>query len=77
MSKKLIGTVETINEKTVKVLVWRVYRHKKYHKELKVKKHYLVHNEDQDIVVGDSVVIDQSKPISKRKRHIIKKVVKK
>ena len=77
MSNILVGKVQNIKDKTIKVIVGRTFRHKKYHKELKSEKTYLVHSEDGDIKVGDLVEIIESKPISKKKRHIIKRVVKK
>lgn len=77
MNKTLIGMVESVREKTAKVSVGRVIRHKKYFKELKVKKSYLVHNEMSDLGVGDNVEIMQIRPISKCKSFIVSKIIKK
>ena len=75
MNKILVGIVEKLSEKTVKVIVSRIYRHEKYFKEIRVKKSYLAHNEINGVKVGDKVKIIQSKPISKRKSFIVKKVI--
>lgn len=77
MNKTLTATVESVREKTAKVSVSRVIRHKKYFKELKVRKNYLVHNEVADIGVGDIVEIVEGRPISKNKSFKISKIIKK
>jgi small subunit ribosomal protein S17 len=67
MSKrKLIGTVDSAKmTKTVIVKVGSIKVHPKYHKRYEVVKKYPAHNELADIVVGDKVEIQESKPYSK------------
>jgi small subunit ribosomal protein S17 len=67
MSKrKLIGTVDSAKmTKTVIVKVGSIKVHPKYHKRYEVVKRYPAHNELADIVVGDKVEIQESKPYSK------------
>lgn len=77
MNKTLTATVESVREKTAKVSVSRVVRHKKYFKELKARKSYLVHNEISDLGVGDIVEIVEVRPISKNKSFKVSKVIKK
>jgi small subunit ribosomal protein S17 len=68
MSKrKLIGTVDSAKmTKTVIVKVGSIKVHPKYHKRYEVVKKYPAHNELADIVVGDKVEIQESKPFPKQ-----------
>lgn len=67
--RRLTGTVvSTKMEKTVSVRVDRTVMHSKYHKRYTVSKKYLVHNEQADIQAGDKVVIEETRPLSSKKR---------
>lgn len=57
-------------DKTVSVLVTRTMRHPKYGKKMVRSKKYLVHDPDNTLVVGDSAVIQSTRPLSARKRWI-------
>lgn len=73
--KKLKGIV--IGKKTEKTAVVEVKRtvvHKVYKKRLTTSKKYLVH-ENKQVEVGQSVEISETRPISKRKRWQILKVI--
>ncbi len=74
--RKLIGTiVSDKSQKTVVVKVERIKEHPKYKKRYKVFKKYKAHNEKGDYKVGDKVVIEECRPISKDKKwRLIKKV---
>jgi len=73
--KQLTGTVvHTKMQKTAKVLVIRRWAHPLYHKILTKKKHYLVHT-DIKLKPGDRVIIQETKPISKRKRWQVNKKI--
>lgn len=75
--KKLTGTV--ISDKMTKsavVLVESSWRHPLYKKTVKRSKKYLVDNQ-QGAKLGDTVEISETKPISRRKRFSISKVVEK
>ena len=69
MSKKqLIGTVKSNRmKKTVVVEVERIKQHPKYKKRIRVHKRYKAHTE-QEYKVGDKVIIQECRPISKEKR---------
>lgn len=72
--KKLNGVVVAISGKdTASVAVTRFVKHPKYKKYQKRTKKYLVHDEGNTVEVNDKVTIEESNPISKRKRFIIKK----
>lgn len=63
-------------EKTVTVRIDRSYRHPLYGKVIRSNKHYLVHDEI-GCQPGDLVQIVESRPISKRKRWAVEKVLRK
>jgi len=77
MNRILKGKVEAVKDKTAKVSIGRVIRHKKYFKELRVKKNFLVHNEIKNLGVGDIVEIAETRPISKLKSFRIKNIIEK
>jgi len=54
-------------QKTVVVKVERVKEHPKYKKRYKVHKKYKAHDEKEKCKVGDKVVIEECRPISKEK----------
>jgi len=60
--------------KTATVLVERLMRHPIYKKRIRRSKKYLVHDEI-GVKLGDRVVIQETRPISKRKRFKIVKVL--
>lgn len=75
MKKRLIGkVVSTKMVKTVVVEVERKFIHKKYKKIITRHKRYKAHNENLDLKIGDSVLIEETRPISKEKHF---KVIKK
>lgn len=66
--KKLKGTIisDTL-DKTVVVLVNRFVKHPKYKKYIKRDKKYKAHDALNKYKIGDKVVIEECKPISKDK----------
>lgn len=74
MKKKLIGEViSTKMQKTVVVKVERRFSHPKYKKVIKRHNKYKAHNEKLDLKVGDKVLIEEYRPISKDKRFVVVK----
>ena len=62
-------------QKTVVVEVERIKEHPKYRRRYKVHKKYKAHDETRQYHVGDKVVIEETKPISKDKNWtVIKKI---
>ena len=60
--------------KTVVVAVTRLKKHPKYKKRYKATKKYKAHDEKNEYKVGDKVIIQESRSISKEKRwRVIKK----
>lgn len=69
MRRRLQGVVVSAKTaKTVTVQVDRTVLHEKYQKRFTVSKRYLVHNEDATVKVGDTVTIEETRPLSARKR---------
>ena len=66
--KQLSGRVVSDKmQKTVVVEVVSAKRHPLYNKVLRRAKKYLAHDENQECREGDWVVIEESRPISRRK----------
>ena len=59
--------VKSSGDKTVSVLVTRSVTHPKYHKIVKRFKKYLVHDEKNEVNVGDTVTALECRPLSKTK----------
>lgn len=68
-NKQLKGVVVSDKmDKTVSVKVTRVIKHPIYKKRYRVFKKYLAHDEENKFKIGDKVIIEQTKPLSKRKK---------
>jgi len=74
--RRLKGMVVADNsEKTVIVEITRAFRHPLYKKVIHDSSRMMVHDE-LDCQLGDIVQIIETKPISKRKRWAVEKVLK-
>jgi small subunit ribosomal protein S17 len=58
-------------DKTVIVLVERRVMHPVYKKFIRQSKRYAAHDENNQFKTGDNVSIEESRPISKRKRWVV------
>ncbi|AXX89399.1 30S ribosomal protein S17 [Arcobacter suis] len=67
--------VKKSGDKTVSVLVTRSVMHPKYHKTVKRFKKYLIHDERNELNVGDSVIAVECRPLSKTKSFRLKTIV--
>jgi len=67
--------VKKAGDKTASVLVERRVMHPRYHKTVKRFKKYLVHDENNELNVGDEVVAIECRPMSKSKSFRLKTVV--
>jgi len=62
-------------EKTVVVQVEEIRKHPLYKRRYRFHKKYKAHNEKSDLKIGDKVVIEECRPMSKEKRwKVIKKI---
>ncbi|KKQ34330.1 MAG: 30S ribosomal protein S17 [Candidatus Nomurabacteria bacterium GW2011_GWB1_37_5] len=67
-NKQLKGIVVSDKmAKTVVVSVNRYVKHPKYKKYMKISKKYKAHDPEKKYKIGDRVVIEETKPISKDK----------
>lgn len=74
--RELIGIVTSAKtEKSITVEVERTFKHAKYGKYLRKRKRYLAHDEQRTAKVGDSVEICATRPLSKRKRWRLLRVI--
>jgi small subunit ribosomal protein S17 len=64
-------------EKTVTVAVERQVRHEVYGKTQRRTSKFLAHNEGHDAKVGDRVAIVEARPMSRRKRWVVTRIVEK
>jgi small subunit ribosomal protein S17 len=62
-------------DKTVVVAVERSVRHGVYGKTQRKTSTFVAHNEGNDAKKGDTVSIAESRPLSRRKRWVVMKVV--
>ena len=73
MPKRLLSgkVVSSNSNKTIVVEVTRRVKHRLYKKIIKKAKKYHVHDENNAYQLGDSVIIQESKPISKMKKWVV------
>lgn len=76
MKHQLTGKVVSDKmAKTVVVSVDQLKEHPKYHKRYRVTKKYKAHDEKNEIKVGDVVMIEECRPISRDKCwKVVKKI---
>ncbi|ADI14174.1 30S ribosomal protein S17 [Truepera radiovictrix] len=76
MKKTLQGRVVSDKaDKTVTVSVERRFKHPLYGKVVAVTKKYLAHDENNEYKEGDIVEIITRRPISKRKRFAVTRLI--
>ena len=73
-----VGVVvsDKMQKSCVVAVEWQV-RHGLYGKTERRTSKFVVHDEDNSAKVGDTVVILESRPLSKRKRWVLTRVVRK
>lgn len=63
-------------QKTRSVRVDSMNWHPKYHKQYRVSKKFKIHDEKNETRVGDKVVFEETRPLSKEKRWRLVRVIK-
>jgi small subunit ribosomal protein S17 len=72
----LVGRVTSDKmDKTVVVAVERSYRHPLYGKVVRRQKKYVAHDEGNSCHTGDIVSIEESRPLSRTKRWVVKEIL--
>ena len=76
--QELVGkVVSNKNDKTITILVETYRNHPLYGKRVKYSKKYTAHDEKNEAVVGDTVRIRATRPLSKTKRYELVEVIEK
>ena len=75
---EIIGRVVSDKmQKSVVVAVERQVRHGMYGKQQRLTSRFMAHDEANDAKVGDRVALVESRPLSRRKRWVVTRVVEK
>ena len=75
---ELIGkVVSDVNDKTIIVVVLKHRIDPLYKKRVKFSQRYTAHDEKNVAKVGDTVLISETRPLSKTKRYELVKVIEK
>ena len=75
-SQEVIGVVVSDKmAKTVVVAIERQIRHDVYGKAQRLTSKFTAHDESDEVKVGDKVAIVESRPLSRRKRWVVTRIV--
>jgi len=69
--------VSTKMDKTAVVSVTRVFLHPKYRKYVRRRARYMAHDPHGHCALGDQVVIEECRPLSKHKRWVYRATLRK
>ena len=76
--KEKIGIVVSNKmNKTIVIAVENKYSHPIYEKTLKKTRRFMAHDEKNDCIMGDIVLISETRPLSKNKRWEVKQILTK
>ncbi len=76
LKRTLIGKVVSDKmDKTVSVLIERRVKHPLYGKIVRRSKKYLAHDENNQAKIGDTVEIQEGRPISKNKSWVLTRII--
>ena len=76
MAKTFVGTVSSAAaDKTIVVTVNSSKTHPLYRKQYTVSKKFMAHDEKNEAKLGDRVSIEETRPLSARKRFQLKKIL--
>ena len=77
-TKEKTGIVVSTNmDKTIILIVEEKYAHPIYGKILKKTKRFMAHDENNECVLGDTVMISETCPLSRKKRWAVKQILNK
>ncbi len=74
-TQKVGRVVSDKMQKTVVVSVDSVRRHRLYHKRITRTSKFMAHDEFEQAKPGDLVRIEETRPLSKRKRWIVREII--
>lgn len=67
--------VSNKGDKTIVVQVERKYMHPRFRKTIRTHKKYMAHDAENTCNIGDTVIIEESAPISRRKCWVMQSVI--
>ncbi len=74
--KQFVGIVVSDKmDKTVVVMVERLVQHPLYKKYVRRRKKFMAHDEDNACRIGDKVLIEETRPLSKHKRWRVRQIL--
>ncbi len=76
-TSKIGRVVSNAMEKSVVVTVDRLVQHPLYKKTMRRTSKFMAHDENNECRVGDQVRIEETRPLSKKKRWMVKDIIKK
>ncbi len=62
-------------DKSVVIVVERKVKHKLYGKYVRQRVKYMAHDEKNECNIGDVVLIEECRPLSKNKRWLVREIV--
>lgn len=74
---KVGRVVSNAMDKSVVVVVSRLFRHPFYGKTIRQSHKFMAHDESNDCRVGDKVKIEETRPLSKRKHWTVAEIIEK
>ena len=75
---EIVGTVVSNKmAKSVVVTIERQVRHGAYGKQLRLTSRFMAHDEDSVAKIGDRVALVPSRPLSRRKRWVVTRIIQK
>lgn len=78
MAKQLVGVVSSNKgDKTIVVTVATRKTHPLYRKQYTVTKKFIAHDAKNEAQPGDKVSIIETRPISRRKHHVLERIIEK
>ncbi|MFC1828855.1 30S ribosomal protein S17 [Thermodesulfobacteriota bacterium] len=76
--RQMVGTVVSNKmDKSIVVLVERLVKHRLYKKYVRRRSKFAAHDEQNACQVGDTVLITESRPLSRTKKWRLSKIVEK
>ena len=78
MAKTIVGTVSSAKgNKTIVVTVHTRKTHPLYRKQYTVSTKFMAHDEQNSAEVGDTVMIVETRPLSRRKHFMLERIIEK
>ncbi|MDA8163152.1 MAG: 30S ribosomal protein S17 [Desulfobacteraceae bacterium] len=78
LRRTLVGVVASNKmDKTVVVVVSRRFKHPIYGKYIQQRQKYMAHDPKNICSLGDKILLEESRPLSKRKRWMVRDILEK